>query len=398
MSIGTGSLEGRPLSPVEYIESMYSFSGDLTVAYQKEDRERPSFCRYTIDLGDARFYTCSRVFPVIPFFAAYSFEAPLYVEDLPKDYQVRSMGQGSFTKARLGRCGSQIFVWKKTKAGSLLDRSIENIMSYFSSPQPGLALPLGYCTYTYTTKTGESGRNIVYIEKCYTGDLKDPDLFSSDALQDIYPLVSIFKDVFSGLAALHVNGLWHRDLKLHNIFYLKNGSKYEGFLGDWDMLKAVGDAGTPDFLAPEVVRNPSSRQEYFKGDMWAAGLTILKILTTIFRADDFAPAYQWKSFSKIWRSTIVKNKEAELKADYPDLDLMATLQGRNARIERGKAIIKVHIRKIQSLAQALDDKTVKDGYLDLLNLTAHLLNDDPHMRPDAHEAYSQMAEISLDLP
>lgn len=63
------------------------------------------------------------------------------------------------------------------------------------------------------------------------------------------PIVyKIMKDSIQGLMNIHLNNIWHRDIKLDNIFILT-----ETRTGP---LAAVGDFGLADFIADEEVTGP----------------------------------------------------------------------------------------------------------------------------------------------
>ena len=93
----------------------------------------------------------------------------------------------------------------------------------------------------------------VYILMEYLTPLDDYIATHTLTVRDV---VTLCKDVLTGLKACHENGIIHRDIKDDNIFVSENGG-YK--IGDFGVSKVLKDStkaeslkGTPNYLAPEV--------------------------------------------------------------------------------------------------------------------------------------------------
>lgn len=95
--------------------------------------------------------------------------------------------------------------------------------------------------------------------------------------------VGIFKQILSGIAALHEMGYAHRDIKFENIFYtIDERGKIIIKIGDLGLAcKLEGDeerkskiAGSALYLSPESCRACTEKQPYdlIKSDSWGIGL------------------------------------------------------------------------------------------------------------------------------
>ena len=83
-------------------------------------------------------------------------------------------------------------------------------------------------------------------------------------------------DSISGLEELHSRRIVHRDIKLDNILITESG---QAKLADFGISKRLGDteklkdqAGTPAYLAPEIVKGDEFNG--FEADIWALGITL----------------------------------------------------------------------------------------------------------------------------
>jgi len=93
-------------------------------------------------------------------------------------------------------------------------------------------------------------------------------------------------EIIDGLDFLHSQHVLHRDLKSHNIFVMldTHGNVTQLAIGDFDSAKRVSKddkaktfVGTPDYMAPEVVRHSGS---YTKNvDIWSLGMVMYELMT-----------------------------------------------------------------------------------------------------------------------
>merc|ERR1719150_3041902 len=96
-----------------------------------------------------------------------------------------------------------------------------------------------------------------------------------------------FKDMLLAVKYLHDRDLIHRDIKPENFVYLSKDSDAGIKLLDFGIaMEALPSeeyryrAGTPYYMAPEVIRNQEARSgsECRKGDMWSLGICLFIML------------------------------------------------------------------------------------------------------------------------
>lgn len=117
------------------------------------------------------------------------------------------------------------------------------------------------------------------LELCNNGDLSK---FSS-GISELQTLIYI-RQLISALKVLHEHSIVHRDLKPANIF-LASENKIK--LGDFGLARTVNAlnlaetyAGTPFYMAPEVLQLRSTSEKYdFKADIWSLGCIVYELIT-----------------------------------------------------------------------------------------------------------------------
>ena len=97
----------------------------------------------------------------------------------------------------------------------------------------------------------------------------------------------MIREVLEGLAHMHSQGAIHRDLKPENLLLMSANRGEEGYLeikiADFG-LSYVGDkgrslktiCGTPDYIAPEVLRGVGAS---FEADIWSLGVLVCEIIS-----------------------------------------------------------------------------------------------------------------------
>jgi serine/threonine-protein kinase len=110
---------------------------------------------------------------------------------------------------------------------------------------------------------------------------------AADRMIPVPQLVRIAVDVFHGLAACHVAGVVHRDIKPPNLFLAGSGEALVGDFGiavDPDSARIGEVAGTPLFIAPEMWEGhaPTARSDIYSA---AATLHLLWQRRAAFVAD-----------------------------------------------------------------------------------------------------------------
>ena len=91
---------------------------------------------------------------------------------------------------------------------------------------------------------------------------------------------SIFVPLIDALRVLHDSNIVHLDIRPENLLYIDSGYKLSNFfmaqLVDTDTI--ITRYGTPNYQAPEVFQDTGSSNPK-AADVWAAGLTLLTLLT-----------------------------------------------------------------------------------------------------------------------
>jgi hypothetical protein len=127
------------------------------------------------------------------------------------------------------------------------------------------------------------GKGTVVMEFCEGGSLAEV-LVRSGPLS-ASRLTRVVLHVLRGLAHLHLHGIIHRDLKPANILVDSRSDTFK--LSDWiskaeeeqalhQSSQAAIPAGTPVFLAPEVIR---TGRHCMVSDTWALGCTVINLVT-----------------------------------------------------------------------------------------------------------------------
>lgn len=94
--------------------------------------------------------------------------------------------------------------------------------------------------------------------------------------------LGFLKQIISAFQVLNANKIMHRDLKLENILYRKNGKNEKILkLADFDFAKkgeiATTYLGTKYYMAPEILKTSTA---YYtnKADLWSLGVVFYKLL------------------------------------------------------------------------------------------------------------------------
>lgn len=130
---------------------------------------------------------------------------------------------------------------------------------------------------------GQDGRTYFLVTEFVPGtDLRR--LVRLDGRLSMVQAASIVSQVALGLTHAHELGLIHRDIKPGNILVTPRGEAklsdlgLAGFLHEGDRDPRAGKiVGTPDYLSPEQIRNPS--KVHASGDIYSLGCTLYYAVT-----------------------------------------------------------------------------------------------------------------------
>ncbi|CAM9439630.1 unnamed protein product, partial [Hapterophycus canaliculatus] len=93
----------------------------------------------------------------------------------------------------------------------------------------------------------------------------------------------ITTSILTGLSYLHSNDIAHRDIKGANVLLSKNGAVKLADFGTSKPMNQIsvvsGLKGTPNWMAPEVIRNQVVQGAWPQADVWSVGCTVVEMLT-----------------------------------------------------------------------------------------------------------------------
>ncbi|KAG0773642.1 hypothetical protein G6F22_014708 [Rhizopus arrhizus] len=113
--------------------------------------------------------------------------------------------------------------------------------------------------------------------------VRDGDLFNF--VTDKHKLTEdetrfIFWQLFKAIQWIHNNGIAHRDLKPENIL-LASREKLHVKISDFGLAKILpkgkgldSQCGTPNYVAPEILRPTETRSYGVECDLWSLGVTL----------------------------------------------------------------------------------------------------------------------------
>ena len=124
-----------------------------------------------------------------------------------------------------------------------------------------------------------------------------PTLLAVRSETSLEQKVRLIAQVAEGLHAAHREGLVHRDVKPSNVLVERTpDGDWKPWIADfgiaqWSEAGASGElAGTPAYLAPELLRNGAAAQADRRADVYGLGVTLYELLTgeAPFRAPELA--------------------------------------------------------------------------------------------------------------
>jgi serine/threonine protein kinase len=99
---------------------------------------------------------------------------------------------------------------------------------------------------------------------------------------EIPHILSILKQCVAAIVAIHSAGIFHRDIKLENFMIKFVDGKPVVKLIDFGLSELIGEistkiAGSPLWMAPEVIREGKKNRITEKADIWSIGIILLEL-------------------------------------------------------------------------------------------------------------------------
>jgi serine/threonine protein kinase len=208
----------------------------------------------------------------------------------------KQLGAGSFGTVNVGLLPDGRFVAVKAIDIKEEDANADNseIRTHSSLSHPNIVRYL----YSKIDRTKNDPRLMVYLEFVTGGSVTS--IMKSLPKQRVpYAAARVYaRHMLEGLAYLHSRNIAHRDLKGDNLLISMDTGVAK--LADFDQAKcfstfvkkpgngaapsmmmggpAATIAGTPFWMAPEVIENGDKGYDPFKADIWAMGCTVAEML------------------------------------------------------------------------------------------------------------------------
>ncbi|TFK93271.1 kinase-like protein, partial [Polyporus arcularius HHB13444] len=117
---------------------------------------------------------------------------------------------------------------------------------------------------------------VFVMDYCSGGDLGNY-LAECGQFTDTEEVKKVILTLLDTVAALHEEGIYHRDLKPHNILISRDRTQV--FLADFGLASDISEyefaCGTMAYMPPGMLRKPNAG----KADMWALGLILLNMVS-----------------------------------------------------------------------------------------------------------------------
>lgn len=100
-----------------------------------------------------------------------------------------------------------------------------------------------------------------------------------------FEVVYCIRQALLGLKYLHDHGIAHRDIKCANLLLNNNGIVQLADFGSSKRFNSItksitnGLKGTPNWMAPEVIRGEAITDGWIRADIWSIGCTICEMIT-----------------------------------------------------------------------------------------------------------------------
>mmetsp|Transcript_58469 Transcript_58469/g.137298 ORF Transcript_58469/g.137298 Transcript_58469/m.137298 type:complete len:1524 (+) Transcript_58469:381-4952(+) len=202
--------------------------------------------------------------------------------------------------------GTEIIDSFQTESQLLERLEHPNIVRYISSKVVSKSLAVIWIEYV----PGGSVANILQVFGAISEDL----------------VRRYLQQILQGLVYLHANSVIHRDLKPGNILVAVDGVvKLSDFGASMSVSASItsqqqfGFAGTPNYIAPEMLRSRGPGVYSYNIDVWSLGMTVIEMLTAAMPFEEFT-----NPFAVMFQ--IAKLEEPPVIPDYFSEDAKSFLQ------------------------------------------------------------------------
>jgi serine/threonine-protein kinase len=208
----------------------------------------------------------------------------------------RRIGEGGMANVYLARHD----LLKRPTAVKLLKpaRATDEMIARFER-EVQLASSLAHPNTVEIFDYGRTRDGLFYYAMEYLDGITAADLVAREGYVPVARAIHLLRQVCAGLTEAHAKGLVHRDIKPENIMVCRRGGEYDVVkILDFGMVKSLTNPhsrdltrglrilGTPLYMAPERLRNPTDVDA--RADIYAVGAVAFHLLTgkKLFEASD----------------------------------------------------------------------------------------------------------------
>lgn len=138
-------------------------------------------------------------------------------------------------------------------------------------------------TWKHTPPDLRTDANILILDHCAGGDLFE--YVRTRRFVSLIQLRSISVKMLSALIHCQTQGIWHRDLKLENIFLTTPNDPTSIVLGDFGFAtntpRGVVSCGTLGYMSPEALAVDENGYDHELADVWSLGVLLFSLFFQI---------------------------------------------------------------------------------------------------------------------
>lgn len=121
----------------------------------------------------------------------------------------------------------------------------------------------------------------IFLEYADRGSLRQ--FYQKKGSMSESQVINCTRQILNGLQYLHEKGIAHRDIKCANCLLTQKGVVKLADFGASKRLESEslvsGLKGTPNWMAPEVIKGTQMTSGWMKADVWSVGCTMIEMLT-----------------------------------------------------------------------------------------------------------------------